>query len=53
MKRNVNDALTEADILKTIDDWRVRYGLPAANSALTRGYVYELLGTQRSGGTTR
>lgn len=34
-------------ILKTIDEWRARYGWPAANSALTRGYIYELLGMQR------
>lgn len=34
-------------ILKTIGDWRARYGWPASNSALTRGYIYELLGTQR------
>jgi hypothetical protein len=34
-------------ILKTIDDWRARYGWPAANSGLTRGYIYELLGMQR------
>lgn len=37
-------------ILKTIDDWRLRYGLPATNSALTRGYIYELLGIQRGRG---
>jgi hypothetical protein len=37
-------------ILKTIDDWRVRYGLPATNSALTRGYIYELLGIQQGRG---
>lgn len=37
-------------ILKTIEDWRARYGWPAANSSLTRGYVYELLGMQRGSG---
>lgn len=31
-------------ILKTIDDWRARHGWPAANSPLSRGYIYELLG---------
>jgi hypothetical protein len=31
-------------ILKTIEDWRARHGWPAANSPLSRGYVYELLG---------
>jgi len=40
-------------ILKTIDDWRARYGWPAANSGLTRGYIYELLGIQRGGGRRR
>jgi hypothetical protein len=34
-------------ILKTIDDWRAKHGWPAATSALTRGYIYELLGLQR------
>ena len=34
-------------LLKTIEDWRARHGWPAANSALTRGYIYELLGMQR------
>lgn len=37
-------------ILKTIDDWRARYGWPAANSGLTRGYIYELLGIQQGRG---
>jgi hypothetical protein len=36
-------------ILKTIEDWRARYGWPAANSSLTRGYIYELLGMQGHG----
>lgn len=31
-------------IVKTIEDWRGRHGWPAANSPLSRGYVYELLG---------
>lgn len=34
-------------LLKTIDDWRARHGWPAANSSLTRGYIDELIGTQR------
>ena len=37
-------------ILKTIDDWRVRHGLPATNSGFTRGYIYELLGIQQGRG---
>ena len=37
-------------ILKTIEDWRARYGWPAANSGLTRGYIYELIGLQRGHG---
>jgi len=37
-------------ILNTIDSWRARYGWPAANSGLTRGYIYELLGIQRGHG---
>lgn len=36
-------------ILKTIGDWAVRYGV-ASNSALTRGYIYELLGIQQGRG---
>jgi hypothetical protein len=34
-------------ILKTIESWRAKYGWPAANSGLTRGYIYKLLGMQR------
>ena len=34
-------------ILKTIDDWRLRHGLPATSSPLTRGYIYELLGIKQ------
>lgn len=34
-------------ILKMIDDWRAKHGWPAANSGLTRGYIYELLGMKR------
>lgn len=37
-------------ILKTIDDWRARYGWPAANSGLTRGYIYELIGLHQGRG---
>lgn len=36
-------------ILKTIEDWRTKYGWPSANSSLTRGYIYELLGMQGHG----
>lgn len=34
-------------ILKTIEDWRAQHGWPAANSPLSRGYVYDLIGMQR------
>jgi hypothetical protein len=37
-------------ILKTIEDWRAQHGWPAADSSLTRGYIYELIGLQRGRG---
>lgn len=35
-------------ILKTIEDWRAQHGWPAASSPLSRGYVFDLIGMQRS-----
>jgi hypothetical protein len=39
-------------LLKTIGDWAMRHGA-ATNSALVRGYIYELLGMQGGRGRRR